>query len=358
MRKRNQVTSAEVAEYAGVSRATVSAVINKTRPVSPKIALRVEAAMKELDYQPNALARSLKGKKTHRIGLIVGNAGSPFWAIVVNAIERIAYAQGFHVMLGDSGEDPLKELSHLQIMSGERVDGIIIGPCGVANRDYILRLSSEVPVVLFDRRFDAPIDSVACDNELGAYLATTHFIERVGIEKIGCLAISQEISPGRERVAGYKNALAEHKIPFNQDWVKVGDYTDEAGYQLTLELLKSLNPPRAIFASSNLIAVGALRAIRELCLSVPEDVAIIGFDDTPWAPFLSPALTVVAQPVSDMAAQAAGILLHRIHQRWTISQEPDVIEQILHRPKLIIRESCGYTRIPCGEKIDHVLEEV
>jgi DNA-binding LacI/PurR family transcriptional regulator len=357
MRKRKQITSAEVAEYAGVSRATVSAVINKTRPVSPKLVQRVEAAMRELDYQPNALARSLKGKRTHRIGLVVGNAGSPFWAIVVNAIERIAYAQGFHVMLGDSGEDPLKELDHLQIMSGERVDGIIVGACGVANREYILRLSSEVPVVLFDRRFDAPVDSVACDNELGAYLATTHFIERVGIDKIACLAISQGISPGLERVAGYKNALAEHKIPFIQEWIKVGDYTDEAGYLLTLELLKSSNPPRAIFASSHLIAVGALRAIRELCLTVPDDVAIIGFDDSPWAPFLAPPLTVVAQPVSDMAAQAAEILLRRIHRRWNVSQEPDVIEQILHRPKLIVRESCGFTRIPCGTKVNHVQEE-
>jgi DNA-binding LacI/PurR family transcriptional regulator len=349
MEDRKRITSKDVARFAGVSRATVSAVINKTRPVSKKLTDRVEAAMRELNYQPNSLARSLKGKRTHRIGLLVGNAGSPFWALVINTVERVAYGQGFHVMLGDSGEDPEKELAHLKIMSGERVDGIIIAPSGETNREFILRLASEIPVVLFDRRFDAPIDTVASDNELGAYLATLHLIETKKIEKIACLTISLEISPGLERLEGYRKALREKNIPIRNEWIKVEDYTEEAGHKATKELLQDQERPQAIFASSHLQAVGALRAIDEMCLKVPDDITIIGFDEMPWAAFLSPPLTVVSQPVVKMAAQATNLLLDRILSRWESSDESPVVEQILHRPHLIVRESCGNQPEPCEE---------
>jgi len=334
------VTSSDVARRAGVSRATVSAVINKTRPVSDKLVKRVGAVMRELNYQPNAIARSLKAKRTYRIGLLVGNSASPFWALAINAIEGVAYNQGFHVMLGDSGEDPTKELVHLQMMASERVDGIIVAPCGETNREYILQLATQIPVVFFDRRFDAPIDTVACDNEFGAYLATCHFLE-LGFNKIACLAISLDVSPGAERLAGYKKALIEHGIPLNEHWIKVGDYAEGSGYRDTMELLRSPDPPRAIFACSHLRAVGVLQAVSELGLLVPEDVALIGFDEVPWAALLSPPLTVVYQPIADMAAQATELLLKRIEAWWEGTKDADIVEQILHRPKLIIRESCG-----------------
>ncbi len=337
-----RATSHDVAIRAGVSRATVSAVLNKSRPVSDELVQRIATAMRELHYQPDAIARSLKGKKTFRIGLIVGNIASPFWATVINTVENAAYAQGYHVILGDNDDDAKKELAHLQMMARERMDGIILAPCGEANRDYILSLDREIPIVLFDRRLvGANISSVACDNEQGVYLAVSHLIERSGFDKIACLTLRLDFSIGAERLAGYQKALAAHNIPLNPHWIKVADYTEESSYRDTLSLLRSSDPPRAIFASSHLKAIGVLRAVHELGLAVPQDVALIGFDEMPWAAFLDPPLTVVAQPISDMAIQATEMLLKRIRALWNDDQQDDVVEQILHRPKLIDRVSCG-----------------
>ncbi len=337
-----RVTSLDVAMRAGVSRATVSAVLNKSRRVSPKLVERIATAMRELHYQPDAIARSLKGKRTFRIGVIAGNIASPFWATMINIVENVAYAQGYHVILADNDDDSKKELDHLQMMARERMDGIILAPCGEANRDTILNLDRDIPIVLFDRRLASTgISSVACDNELGAYLAVSHLIEQSGLDKIACLTLRLDLSIGAERLAGYKKALAAHNLPANPQWIKVGDYTEEASYRDTLSLLRSADPPRAIFACSHLKAIGALRAITELGLTVPRDVALIGFDEMPWAAFLSPPMTVVAQPLTDMAVQATEMLLRHIRARWNDDDHGETIEQILYRPRLIDRVSCG-----------------
>jgi LacI family transcriptional regulator len=336
-----RVTSLDVAVRAGVSRATVSAVLNRSRPVSRKMVERITKAMRELDYQPDAIARILKGKRTFRIGLIVGNIASPFWAAVINTVENVAYAQGYHVILCDNDDDAAKELGHLQMMARERLDGIILAPCGEVNRDYVTRLDHKIPIVLFDRRLAAHLSSVACDNELGAYLAVNHLIEASGMDRIACLTLRLDFSMGAERLAGYQRALAAHHIPSNPDWIKVGDYAEESTYRDALSLLRSSDRPRALFACSHLKAIGALRAAAELGLSVPEDVAIVGFDEMPWAPFMCPPLTVVAQPITDMAAQATDMLLRHIRARADDDGHGDTIEQVLHRPKLIDRESCG-----------------
>ncbi len=337
-----RVTSLDVARRAGVSRATVSAVLNKSRRVSPKMVERIGTAMQELHYQPDASARSLKGKRSFRIGLIAGNIASPFWASVVNTIENVAYAHGYHVILCDNDDDPAKELGHLQMMARERMDGIILAPCGEANRDYILSLDRQIPIVLFDRRLAGTnISSVACDNELGAFLAVTHFIEQSGINKIGCLALKINFSMGAERLTGYRKALAAHDITVNPDWIKIADYTEGSGYRDAISLLQLSDRPRAIFACSHLKTIGALRAAAELNLAIPDDVALIGFDEMPWAAFLHPPLTVVAQPHTDMATQVAEMLLRHINARSNDDQNGDFVEQILHRPKLIDRVSCG-----------------
>ena len=338
-----RITSHDVAQRAGVSRATVSAVLNGSRIVSDDLVERVQRAMRDLNYQPDAIARSLKASRTYRIGLIAGNIASPFWATVINAVEHVASTHHFHVMLGDNNDDPQLELAHLQMLSAERVDGIILAPCGESNRSHILDLAQDIPVVLFDRRLvGATIDYVACDNEYGAYLAVRHFIQAAHISKIACLTLKLELSNGAERLAGYQKALLESGIAINPHWIKLGDYTENSAYRDTLALLRSSDPPRAIFACSHLKAVGALRAARELGRDVPGDVALIGFDEMPWAPFMDPPLTVVAQPVAEMATQAAELLVRRIQAHWEKPGEgAALVEQVLHRPRLIDRESCG-----------------
>lgn len=345
-----RATSAEVAQRAGVSRATVSAVMNGSRVVSDGLVERVRRAMSDLNYQPDAIARSLKVSRSHRIGLLAGNISSPYWATVINAVERVASVHHFHVILADNNDDPRDELAHLQTLSAERVDGIILAPCGETNRAHILDLARNVPVVLYDRRLiGATIDYVASDNEYGAYLAVSHLIERARIDKIACLTLKLEFSNGSERLAGYQKALLEAGIAINPRWIKLGDYTEDSAHRDTLSLLQSESPPRAIFACSHLKAIGALRAIRELGLDVPRDVALIGFDEMPWAAFLAPPLTVVAQPVAEMAAQAAELLIRRIQTNWERPGEGSaMVEQVLHRPRLIDRESCGCHLAPLG----------
>jgi LacI family transcriptional regulator len=341
-----RITSVDVARIAGVSRATVSAVLNRTRPVSDELVQKVSAAMAELHYQPDAVARSLKASRTYRIGLLVGNIASPFWATVINAVESVAYEHHFHLILGDNNDDPALELSHLEMMSQERVDGIILAPCGERNRAMIVSLAADIPLVLFDRHLsNIPIDYVAGDNEYGGYIATRHLIEAAHLDRIACLTLNLELSNGADRLAGYQRALVEFGIPRNPSWIKLGDYTEDSGYRDTIDLLRQADRPHAIFASSHLKAVGALRAARDCGLRVPDDVALVGFDEMPWASFMSPQLTVVAQPVAQMAAQAAQLLVRRIHGRWQDGGEASsVVEQVLHRPKLIDRESCGCRR--------------
>jgi LacI family transcriptional regulator len=311
--------------------------------VRDKLVERVMAAIQTLNYQPDAVARSLKAHKTYRIGLLVGNIASPFWATVISAVEKVASAHHFRVVLGDNDNDAEEELAHLQILKGERVDGIILAPCGDTNRDYILDLAEKLPVVLFDRRLsNAPLDTIVADNEYGAYLAVRHLIHGAGRHKVACLTLNLQFSNGAERFAGYQKALLESGIPLDTRWVKVGDYTEHSGYRDTLALLQSADSPQAIFASSHLQAIGALRAVRELGLSVPEDVAIVGFDEMPWAPLLAPPLTVVAQPVAQMATEATELLVKRIKTRWDSPVDGStVVQQVLHRPRLIDRESCG-----------------
>lgn len=338
-----RITSSHVAQRAGVSRATVSAVLNGSRSVSEALSERVQRAMHDLNYQPDAVARSLKASRTHRIGLVAGNIGSPFWATVINAAERVASNHGFHVILADNDDDPREELVHLQMLSGERVDGIILAPCGETNRAHILDLAGDIPIVLFDRRLTgATIDYVASDNEYGAYLAVRHLIQQAHIRKIACLTLNLELSNGAERLAGYQKALLESGLPINPHWIKLGNYTEDSGYRDTLALLRLADPPRAIFACSHLKAIGALRAVHEVGLTVPEDIALIGYDEMPWAAFLAPPLTVVAQPVAEMATQAAELLIKRIQANWEHPGESaSMVEQVLHRPRLIDRESCG-----------------
>ncbi len=343
---KKRVTSSDVAAFAGVSRATVSAVLNNSRPVSKELRERVEDAMRKLNYQPNAVARSLKARRTYRIGLLAGSASSPFWARVLKSVEQVVHNKGFNLTWADSNEDPQKELAQLQSMVGQQMEGIILAATGTENQEYIYELNSQIPVVLFDRRLpDIPLDSLACNNELGARLAIEHFIS-LGYRNIGYTSIALNVGPGYERLKGYKETLRQHNIPINSDWIRVGDYTEESGYHDAMELLSQKNRPDAIFASSHLRAVGVLQAARELGLRVPDDVALIGFDEMPWTAYMDPPLTVVAQPVNEMAKHATELLIRRVNLHWANAQQEDsdeneVVQQVLYRPRLIVRESCG-----------------
>lgn len=330
-------TMKEVAKLAGVSVATVSRVLNDKPNVSPELRSRVLQAVEKLNYQRNRVARSLRAKTSLIIGLIISDIQNPFFTSVVRGVEDVAYDHGYTLLLCNSDEDPTKERLYIDIMLAEKVAGVIISPVAEVDNYSSVLLQAGVPVVAMDRRMrDLEVDTVVVNNVEGVYQAVGHLIEQ-GHRRIGFIGGPTRTTTGRERQEGYQKALAEHGLGSEQGLVKIGDFKQDSGYQRACELLEMDDPPTAIFTANNLMTLGALNAIHEKGLNIPRDMAIVGFDDMPWAPSLDPPLTAVAQPTHELGCTAANLLLQRIADK-----DREIVEMKLE-PTLIIRDSCGHS---------------
>lgn len=303
----------EVARRAKVSISTVSRTINQTGKISPATQEHVRRVMRELGYKPNRVARRLRaGGKCHLLGLIIPNIQNPFFADLARGVEDVAYRNSYAVLLCNYDEDAAKERFYLDVMQQESVDGVILPP--VHERDpAVLRLArSGVPVVCVDRALtDTSIDSVGVDNWRGASDAVAHLVAR-GHRRIGFISGPIDSSTGRERLAGYRAALAAAGLPFVPGLVRYGDYKQESGRSLALDLLALPTPPTALFVSNNLMTIGALEAIHARRMRLPGQIALVGFDDLPLAAVFNPPLTVVRQPAYDVGKTAAELLFSRI----------------------------------------------
>jgi len=330
------VSLTDVAKLADVSIATVSRAISHPGKVAPATLALVQKAMTELGYKPNRVARRLrqKGGRRHLLGLIIPDIQNPFFSEIARGVEDVAYANEFAVMLCNSDEDLKKEAFYLDVMQAESVDGIILPP--INDRDSAVARLAEagMPIVSVDRSMvNATIDKVEVDNRQGAFEAVDHLI-RLGHRRIGMITGRQNVSTSRDRRLGYEEALAAHNLPLRANYIRVGDYKQASGHALATELLALPNRPTALFVSNNLMTVGAMEAIHKWGLRIPEDVAVIGFDDLPWAEALDPPLTVVRQPAYEVGRAAAELLLKRL-------SAPDAPAAWLRlRPKLILRSSC------------------
>jgi LacI family transcriptional regulator/LacI family repressor for deo operon, udp, cdd, tsx, nupC, and nupG len=329
------VTVKDVAELAGVSTATVSRVLNNHPQVADETRFKVLWAMEQLSYQPSRVARRLRMEASQILGLIISDIANPFFTSVVRGIEDVAYANQYSLLLCNSDEDPVKEAMYVEVLQAERVAGIIISSIDENSTSCESLLRNGVPIVAMDRRlrpFD--VDTVLVDNVKGAYQATSHLIH-LGHRRIGLIGGPSRITTGRERREGYEKAVSEHGAELDQSLIKIGDFKQDSGYQRACELLEMDDPPTAIFTANNLMTLGALNAIHEKGLNIPQDVAIVGFDDMPWATSLNPPLTAVAQPTYELGQVAAEMLLARIADR----DHP--IQEIKLETALIIRQSCG-----------------
>ena len=328
-------TMKEVAKLAEVSVATVSRVLNNKPNVSPELRSRVLQAVEKLNYKRNRVARSLRAKTSLIIGLVISDIQNPFFTSVVRGVEDVAYAHGYTLLLCNSDEDPTKERLYIDIMLAERVAGVIISPVAEVDNYSSVLLQAGVPVVAMDRRMrDLEVDTVVINNVEGVYQAVGHLIEQ-GHRRIGFIGGPTRTTTGRERQEGYQKALAEHGLDLEQGLVKIGDFKQDSGYQMTCELLEMDDPPTAVFTANNLMTLGALNAIHEKKLSIPQEVAIVGFDDMSWAQSLAPPLTAVAQPTYELGRTAADLLLRRIGD----PNRPT--EQICLEANLVVRESSG-----------------
>ena len=302
----------DVAERAGVSVTTVSHVINETRPVSDELRQRVLAAIHELGYQPNVLARSLRRGETHTIGMIVPDSANPFFAELARGIEDTSFEHGYNLILCNSDGDLDKELIYADVLTEKQVDGILFVAAGVSI-DHIRALQERrIPVVIVDREIpDVSVDQVLTDNARGGWLATRHLLE-LGHRCIGCITGPSDVTPSAERVTGYRQALSEGGIPVDEVLIVKGDFQYGSGYRAARQILARDDPPTAIFTCNDLMAVGAISAAVEMGRQVPVNLSVVGFDDVRLASFANPPLTTIVQPKYEMGVLATTMLLERM----------------------------------------------
>ena len=332
-------TITDVAREAGVSASTVSHVINETRFVSDQVKQRVHAAMEALNYQPNVIARSLRTRETLTVGVVVSDVTNPFFTSIVRAIEDEVLKQGYNIILCDTDEKPEREQAYLRLLMGRRVDGLIVAPSS-GNADLLRSaIESGLPVVLLDRSIPGlTADVVLSDNESGAFDAVSYLIG-MGHRRIGIIAGRLEVSTGADRMAGYVRAIRTHGIPADESLIEVAKFKRDIAYDKTMKMLNRAEPPTALFVCNNVMTAGTMAALKAAGKKVPEDISVIGFDDSEWAALMDPPLTVVAQPIVELGTRAAQTLMRRISRGRVKTPRAVVL-----KPELILRDSCARPR--------------
>jgi DNA-binding LacI/PurR family transcriptional regulator len=328
-------TMKDVAELAGVSKTTVSHVINNTRFVEEETRLRVLQAISELGYRPSAVARSLTTNRTQTVGVIVSDASNYFFAEVLRGIEEVLMPEGYALLVCNTAEILEREAHYLDILMRQRVDGIIAAATS-QRWDGLTEIEMKhIPAVFVDRAFeglDGPL--VEVDNRRGAYTGAKHLIE-CGHRRVGILAGFQRLSTMRERLAGFREALDEHGISLPEEWVETSQLSIAGGREAMGRMLAGRQRPTAVFVSNNLLALGALLALKQAGVRCPEDLSIVGFDDHPWAAVSDPPLTVIRQPAEELGRVAADTLLRLVN-----GEEPEESRVVLEC-ELVLRESHG-----------------
>ena len=305
-------TIRDVARLAGVSPATVSRVLNDNPEVGGIYRDRVKGAIAQLDYRPNGLARNLRRRATTVIGVIISDVANPFFTGMVRAIEDVAHAAGFSAVLANADEDLDKEVRYLEVAAAERMAGVVLSPASSKHTRIDVLAERGIPVVTVDRRLStADVDSVVVANRRAARQATEHLIAE-GCRRIGFIAGPAETSTAADRLAGYRQALRAAGRSADPALVVPGGFRIEGGHEATAALLSQPHRPDGLVVANNLMTLGAMQCLIENAVNVPDEIAVVGFDDFAWATTLRPALTVVSQPIYDLGRQAAELLLRRI----------------------------------------------
>ena len=323
------LTLKELAEKIGVSRTTVSRVMagnaEKYR-ISKKTVVRVREAAEKYGLAPNQIAQNLRLQKTDTIGLLIPEIANPFFANLAHVAEQELRKAGKMIVLCNSSEDTDLEAELLSMISRRQTDGLLVAPVGLSGAHF--KAMEGRPVVFIDRYFpDLDIPHVATDNEEGAYMATSYLIEK-GHQHIACIQGLKETVSNQDRVAGYQRALKEHQV--TQTSLVLGDgFTIENGYRSTMELIESNALPTAIFTLNNLIAVGALQALNESGIAVPEKVSLNSFDEQPYFALTSPPVTTVKQPIAQIAREAVARLMDLLggESVSSLALRPEIIER-------------------------------
>jgi len=335
------VTMSKIAEIAGVSIGTVSLALRDHPRIGENTKVRIRAIVNELNYRPNALGRALSLGRTHTIALLVNDVGNPFYGEVVHGVERTAQEKGYNVILGDSHYDPLTERLFIESLLGGKSEGLIIAPTEIgSDYKYIEDLErQDIPFVLLRKMRDIEADYVMVDDETAAYKLCKYMIN-LGYKTIGYVGNIYTSGTDHDRFAGYKKALEDNGIRYDKNFVKEAGFKMEDGCKAAKNLLKQPARPRAIIAFSDVLAMGVIRGAKELGLQVPEDLAVVGFDDIEFAACCEVPLTTMALPKHELGSRAVKLLFQRIEEKSEGGVKREV-QHILLETKLVIRESCG-----------------
>lgn len=332
----NKNSLKKVAEKAGVSIATVSRVINNSPNVNPETRIRIEKIVKDLKYTPNRVAKRLRNRNAsgNLLGVLIPDIQNPFYIEVLRGIEDVAYKKKYALIVCNFSQDETKEKLYLDILQSESVDGLIAAPTHEHDQKVINVVKTGLPIVCVDRGLvDADVDVVLVDNRKGAFTAVDYLAKK-GYKRIAYISGIPKLPSSRERELGYRDALDANSLPAYDELIRYGDSRHDSGVKLCDELLNLSKPPDAIFTGNNLITLGALETIHKKGLKIPDDVAIIGFDDMYWSISLNPPLTAVRQPAYEIGKCAAEQLISRI----TNPDRPT--SNMILKTELMIRNSC------------------
>ncbi|MER8385730.1 LacI family transcriptional regulator [Mesorhizobium sp. M0166] len=328
-------TIKDVARGAGVAISTVSAVLNRSAPVSEQVIEKVNKAIAAVGYVPHGAARSLRSGNSQLIGLVVPNIANPHFAAVAREIENICLIAGYMTVVYSTGQDSERESQVLKMLRVQRVAGLVIIPTR-SDAEHGSRLVDQiqVPAVLLDMFVEGlPYNVIKTDNIEAGRLATDHLLG-IGHRRIGIITGIAGLATNDDRLGGYLQAHAEHGVPVEPGLQLAGNFDQTQAHDRAIELLQRRDRPTALIAISNLMTLGILFAVRELKIKVPADLSIVGIDDLEFAAVLDPAPTVVVTPILSMARRAVEMLLRQITQKEVATGAWDI-----HQPHLVVRES-------------------
>ena len=326
-----RATRRAVADAAHVSTAVVSYVINNgPRPVAPQTRERVLKVIAELGYRPNGVARALRSQKTRTYGIVLPDASNPFFAELAKAVEDAAHVRGHALVVGNTSNDPVREQDQLQALIERQVDGLLMISADALS-DLSVLVNSGVPTALLDRLKGEPVfPSVSVDNEAGAYDAVRHLLGH-GHQDVAYICGPRNSPAAEDRENGWRRALREAGRPPRSGQLVQSEFSRLGGYNAASELLRVSSRPTAVFVASDIQAVGVIRAAHDAGVAVPDDLAVVAFDGTDEAAFTHPRLSVIAQPIVELAETALSLLIR--------GQADPQHHKLSHR--FIARESCG-----------------
>lgn len=342
LKKIKRPTIRDVSEAAGVSLGTTSRVINRSGPVSEKAVQAVNAAVKKLNYNPNSVAQSLRLKRTNVVGCLIPDIANPVFSILAKALEKQLKKHGFILLLASSDMNLETELQILELFRQRKVDGIIVSISDESAPELKHALEQiEVPIVALDRSLPVEADAVLYDHST-AICSTVNYLFQLGHQRVAMITGNEQITPTRERIAGYKKAFIDSGLKVDPKLIRASGITAEHGFAEASALLALPNPPTAIVAGANQILVGVLRAINRAQLRIPSDISVVCCDDTPLSELMVPPVTVVRRDIPEWGRLTADMLMARLrHVGEKSDKDVEPARTLRMSCELLVRGSCA-----------------